>query len=144
MLMTTPPAYQSTSNVPRPIHFVKLPFAQSRRSWHTCNFMILLQDWPCQNVPGAGNFAAFSQFLATYSTLYFTSSPLAGKGLLVVCCPRLLLCCLLLQNISTGPQDLYSSIRIVPPNLSHSCQPPCSLFYRLLGWLEILQVTVFA
>ena len=28
----------------------------------------------------AGNFAAFSQFLATYSTLDFTMSPLADKG----------------------------------------------------------------
>ena len=27
-----------------------------------------------------GNFAAFSQFLAAYSTLDFTMSPLAGKG----------------------------------------------------------------
>ena len=35
---------------------------------------------PCQNVPTAGNFAAFSQFLAAYSTLDFTRSPLAGKG----------------------------------------------------------------
>ena len=34
----------------------------------------------CQNVPAAGNFAAFSQFLAAYSTLDFTSSTLAGKG----------------------------------------------------------------
>ena len=28
----------------------------------------------------AGSFDAFSQFLAAYSTLYFTMSPLAGKG----------------------------------------------------------------
>ena len=35
---------------------------------------------PCQNVPAAGNFAAFSQFLAAFSTLDFTRSPLAGKG----------------------------------------------------------------
>ena len=35
---------------------------------------------PCQNVPAASNFAAFSQFLAAYSTLDFTRSPLAGKG----------------------------------------------------------------
>ena len=34
----------------------------------------------CQNVPAAGNFAAFSQFLDAYSTLDFTMSPLAGKG----------------------------------------------------------------
>ena len=35
---------------------------------------------PCQNVLAAGNFATISQFLATYSTLDFTRSPLAGKG----------------------------------------------------------------
>ena len=35
---------------------------------------------PCQNVPAAGNFATFSPFLAAYSTLDFTRSPLAGKG----------------------------------------------------------------
>ena len=35
---------------------------------------------PCQNVPAAGNFAAFNPFLATYSTLDFTMTPLAGKG----------------------------------------------------------------
>ena len=35
---------------------------------------------PCQIVPAAGNFAVFSQFLAAYSTLEFTRSPLAGKG----------------------------------------------------------------
>ena len=35
---------------------------------------------PCQNVPAASNFAAFSPFLAAYSTLDFTMSPLAGKG----------------------------------------------------------------
>ena len=35
---------------------------------------------PCQNVPAAGNFAAFSPFLAAYSRLDFTMSPLAGKG----------------------------------------------------------------
>ena len=34
----------------------------------------------CQNVPAAGNFVALSQFLAAYSTLDFTMSPLAGKG----------------------------------------------------------------
>ena len=33
---------------------------------------------PCQNVPVAGNFAAFSQFLAAYSTLDFTRNPRAG------------------------------------------------------------------
>ena len=37
-------------------------------------------DHPCQNVLAAGNFAAFSQFHASYSTLDFTRSPLAGKG----------------------------------------------------------------
>ena len=31
-------------------------------------------------MPAAGDFAAFSQFLAAYSTLDFTRSPLAGKG----------------------------------------------------------------
>ena len=31
-------------------------------------------------MPAGGNFAAFNQFLATYSTLDFTRSPLAGKG----------------------------------------------------------------
>ena len=35
---------------------------------------------PCQNVPAAGNFAAFSLFFAAYSTLDFTMSALAGKG----------------------------------------------------------------
>ena len=35
---------------------------------------------PCQNVLAAGNFAIFSPFLAAYSTLDFTRSPLAGKG----------------------------------------------------------------
>ena len=35
---------------------------------------------PCQNVLGASIFAAFSQFLAAYSTLDFISSSLAGKG----------------------------------------------------------------
>ena len=35
---------------------------------------------PCQNVPGASNFAAFSPVFATCSTLDFTMSPLAGKG----------------------------------------------------------------
>ena len=35
---------------------------------------------PCQNVPAAGNFAAFSPFLAAYSTLDFTMSPQAGNG----------------------------------------------------------------
>ena len=34
----------------------------------------------CQNVPAADNFAAFSQFLAAYSTLDFTKNPPAGKG----------------------------------------------------------------
>ena len=34
---------------------------------------------PCQNVPAAGSFAAFSQFIAAYSTLDFTKRPLAGK-----------------------------------------------------------------
>ena len=34
----------------------------------------------CQNVLAAGNFATFSQFLAVYSTLDLTRSPLAGKG----------------------------------------------------------------
>ena len=38
------------------------------------------QKQPCQNVLAAGNFAAFSPFLAAYSTLDFTRSPLAGKG----------------------------------------------------------------
>ena len=31
-------------------------------------------------MPAASNFVAFSQFLAAYSTLDFTRSPLAGKG----------------------------------------------------------------
>ena len=31
-------------------------------------------------MPAAGNFAAFSQLLAAYSTLDFTMSPLADKG----------------------------------------------------------------
>ena len=35
---------------------------------------------PCQNVPAASNFATFSPFLAAYSTLDFSRSPLAGKG----------------------------------------------------------------
>ena len=35
---------------------------------------------PFQNVPAAGNFAAFSQFLAAYSTLDITRKLLAGKG----------------------------------------------------------------
>ena len=35
---------------------------------------------PCQNVPTAGNIAAFSQLLAAYSTLDSKRSPLAGKG----------------------------------------------------------------
>ena len=34
----------------------------------------------CQNVPAIGNFATFSPFLAAYSTLDFTMSPLSGKG----------------------------------------------------------------
>ena len=34
---------------------------------------------PCQNVPTGSNFSAFSQILATYTTLDFTKSPLAGK-----------------------------------------------------------------
>ena len=37
-------------------------------------------EQPCQNVPAAGNFAAFSPFLAAYSILNFTMSPMAGKG----------------------------------------------------------------
>ena len=39
-----------------------------------------LQIQLCQNVQVAGNFAAFSQFLAAYSTLDFTRNPLACKG----------------------------------------------------------------
>ena len=35
---------------------------------------------PCQNVLAVGKFATFSQFLAAYSTLDFTKSPLASKG----------------------------------------------------------------
>ena len=35
---------------------------------------------PCQNVPAAGNSAAFSQFMAACSMLDFTRSPIAGKG----------------------------------------------------------------
>ena len=35
---------------------------------------------PCQNMLAAGNFAAFSQLHAAYSTLEFTRSPAAGKG----------------------------------------------------------------
>ena len=35
---------------------------------------------PCQNVLAASNFATFSIFLAVYSTLDFTRSPLASKG----------------------------------------------------------------
>ena len=35
---------------------------------------------PCQNKPAADYCAAFSKFLASYSTLDFTRSPLAGKG----------------------------------------------------------------
>ena len=31
-------------------------------------------------MPAEGNFATFTQFLAAYSTLDFTRSPLAGKG----------------------------------------------------------------
>ena len=31
-------------------------------------------------MPAASNFAVFGQFLAPYSTLDFTRSPLAGKG----------------------------------------------------------------
>ena len=37
-------------------------------------------DQPCQNVLAGGNFSPFSQFVATYSTLDFTRSPLVGKG----------------------------------------------------------------
>ena len=66
---------------------------------HTLSNYFGLQ--PCQNVPAARNFAAFSPFLAAYSTLDFTMSPLAGKGP-GVCCLLLLLCCLLLQNILIG------------------------------------------
>ena len=40
----------------------------------------MMDGQPCQTVPAAGNFAAFSQFFATYFTLDFTRSPLAGKG----------------------------------------------------------------
>ena len=50
---------------------------------HSVNLFGLNTDClpqPCQNVPAAGNFVAFSQFLAAYSTLDFTRSPLAGKG----------------------------------------------------------------
>ena len=36
---------------------------------------------PVKMMPAAGNFAAFSQFLAAYSTLDFIRSPLAGKGI---------------------------------------------------------------
>ena len=42
--------------------------------------MCTLQKQPCQNVPAAGNFAAFIPFLVAYSTLDFTMSSLAGKG----------------------------------------------------------------
>ena len=38
------------------------------------------RNQPCQNVPAASNFAAFSQLLAAYSILDFTGSLLAGKG----------------------------------------------------------------
>ena len=41
---------------------------------------IILRPEPCQNILAAGNFAAFSPFLAAYFTLDFTMSPLAGKG----------------------------------------------------------------
>ena len=44
--------------------------------WH--RELVLVQS--CQNVPAAGNFAAFSQILAAYSTLHFTRCPLAGKA----------------------------------------------------------------
>ena len=40
--------------------------------------MVVIQ--PCQIVLATGNFAAFSQLFASYSTLDFTRSPLAGKG----------------------------------------------------------------
>ena len=46
----------------------------------TVSATVLNVGQPCQNAPAAGNFAAFSPFLAAYSTLYFTMSPLAGKG----------------------------------------------------------------
>ena len=68
------------------------------------NIFLTLQNsgiQPCQNVPAASNFTTFSPFIAAYSTLDFTRSPLAGKGP-GVCCLLLLLCCLLLQNILTG------------------------------------------
>ena len=41
---------------------------------------LLERSQPCQNVLAAGNFATFSPFLAVFSTLDFTRSPLAGKG----------------------------------------------------------------
>ena len=42
--------------------------------------VLLITCQHCQNVPAAGNFATFSPFLATYSTLDFTRSSLAGTG----------------------------------------------------------------
>ena len=49
--------------------------------WFCCLYASKLNAGsPCQNVQAAGNIATFSQFLAAYSTLDFTRSPLAGKG----------------------------------------------------------------
>ena len=66
---------------------------------------------PCQNVPAAGNFAAFSQLLAAYSTLNFTTNPLAGKGTwnLLPTTPAMLPTAT--QNILTGLSRVYSSTR---------------------------------
>ena len=75
----------------------------STGGWHVCtsSFHLVFKAWyrasfsaarasrslqwntnsqPCQKCSGRWQIATFSQFLAAYSTLDFTMSPLAGKG----------------------------------------------------------------
>ena len=61
--------------------YIFLIYAQAKWSYKLSQVSCgTFNSEPCQNVLAAGNFAAFSQFLAAYSTLDFTGSPLAGKG----------------------------------------------------------------
>ena len=61
-------------------NFAKKGCLLSQFHFTFCHFFVGHVTQPCQNVPAACNFATVSQFLAAYSTLNFTRSPLAGKG----------------------------------------------------------------
>lgn len=64
--------------------------------------LFLLDDQPSQNVPAAGDFSAYQKISAAYFPLKF----IEHKDEVSTSCLLLKSCCLLLQNILTGLEDI--------------------------------------